>query len=107
MSPDEPISIEHGETVYNEHGDELGIVGDFNENGFDVKIIDQSADIETPDSNEDVTGEDEKPGKEFGEGYLMWRCENCGEMGDLEDGYPDECPNCGASKENIAKALED
>jgi rubrerythrin len=37
----------------------------------------------------------------------MWRCEDCGEMGDLDDGIPEECPNCGAPKEHIHMAQED
>ncbi|MFW5919329.1 MAG: DUF7130 family rubredoxin-like protein, partial [Halanaeroarchaeum sp.] len=50
---------------------------------------------------------EEIPGQEFGEGYLMWRCDECGEMDDLEDGMPETCPACGAPREAIEKVLED
>jgi len=50
---------------------------------------------------------EETPGQEFGEGYIMWRCTDCGEMGELDDGLPAECPNCGAPKEALAKQRED
>jgi ABC-type ATPase with predicted acetyltransferase domain len=35
----------------------------------------------------------------------MWRCENCGEVGELEDGLPSECPDCGS--EEVHKQRED
>jgi rubrerythrin len=51
--------------------------------------------------------EAEAPGQEFGEGYIRWRCTDCGEMGELDDGLPEACPNCGAPKEALAKQRED
>uniref|UniRef100_UPI00300EA125 DUF7130 family rubredoxin-like protein n=1 Tax=Halalkalicoccus salilacus TaxID=3117459 RepID=UPI00300EA125 len=44
---------------------------------------------------------------EFGEAELMWRCMECGEMGRIEDGLPDECPNCGDSREALMYWTED
>ncbi|OIB58989.1 DUF7130 family rubredoxin-like protein [Natrialba sp. SSL1] len=39
--------------------------------------------------------------------YSMWRCGDCGEMGQLEDGLPEECPNCSAPKEDLYYWEED
>lgn len=37
----------------------------------------------------------------------MWRCEDCGAMGDLEDGIPESCPDCDAPKEHTHNSQED
>lgn len=37
----------------------------------------------------------------------MWRCWQCGEMGRIEASLPDECPDCGASKEELYYWIED
>lgn len=101
-------SIDPGTSVYDEDGDELGVVSGFTTDGFEVTA---STDAGTgPERRtEDAaspTGE-EPPGKEFGEGYLMWRCTECGEMGDLEEGLPGACPNCGAPKTALYSVEED
>lgn len=52
---------------------------------------DPDSDAETePTADEDI-----------GASYLQWRCTNCGETGTLEDGVPESCSNCGASKDDI------
>lgn len=106
----ETVSIESGDTVYDDNGHVLGIIHEFTDEGFAVEVIDAGATVEMPDGPaEPAENEDEEdiPGKDFGEGYLMWRCEDCGEMGELDDGFPEECPNCGAPKEHIHNAQED
>ncbi|WP_232701895.1 DUF7130 family rubredoxin-like protein [Halobacterium wangiae] len=110
--PPETVSIESGDTVYDDDGHVLGIVDEFTDEGFGVEVIEAGPDVEMAEAHAEKTDhgdEDEEdiPGKEFGEGYLMWRCEDCGEMGDLDDGIPEECPNCGAPKEHIHMAQED
>lgn len=91
--------IEPGETVFDEDGEPLGMVTGSTEDGFEV---------ETGGSADPQTGDQEElPGQGVGEGYIMWRCSECGEMGELEDGFPSECPNCGASEELISEAVED
>jgi len=79
---DEPITP--GETVYDEDGQVLGQVSGYTTDGFEVKIGEGGS----------ASGDDAEtiPGQEFGEGYLMWRCSECGEMGDLGSGMPDTCP---------------
>lgn len=91
--------IKPGEPVYDDDGVLVGHVSGFTEAGVEVETID-------PD---DLRGhsEEERPGQEFGEGYLMWRCGDCGEMGELDDGFPETCPNCGARKEDIGYWIED
>jgi len=104
------ISLETGETIYDDRGRVIGVVDEFTDEGFSVETVDGGPDVEAVDGTGDHGDEDEEdiPGKEFGEGYLMWRCEDCGEMGELEDdGIPEECPNCGAPKEHIHMAQED
>jgi len=37
----------------------------------------------------------------------MWRCWECGELGRLDRDVPDECPNCGADREDLSYWTED
>lgn len=94
--------IESGETVYDEDGQIVGTVCESTAEGFAVDTVDGVQTVE-----ESFDPDEELPGQEFGEGYLMWRCEECGEMGELEDGFPEQCPACAASSEHVVKALED
>jgi rubrerythrin len=94
---DEPI--DPGETVYDEDGRVIGRVSGYTADGFEVETKESGS--RSGDSEETI------PGKEFGEGYLMWRCSECGEMGDLESGMPDMCPECGAPEESIYAVEED
>lgn len=90
------VDIKPGQIVYDEDGTELGRIQGMTERGFEVNIRDGLTKFSL----------EHRPGKEFGEGYLMWRCTNCGEMGDLEN-VPEECPNCGAEKEELYAWTED
>lgn len=94
---DEPI--DPGESVYDEDGRVLGQVSGYTSDGFEVSITERGS-----------TGGDDAeviPGQEFGEGYLMWRCSECGEMGDLAEGMPDSCPECDAPEEALVAVEED
>lgn len=114
--------IETGAVVYDHEGNELGVITGLTGEGFKVSInediehIDEEshADIADPGSEQAAktneaslhsSTQKHNPGQEFGEGYLMWRCDNCGEMGTLEDGLPSECPDCGSA--NVYKWRED
>lgn len=99
----EDISVERNEEIFTNDGTLVGVVGDVTEDGFEVETV-ADASVEHGDG---TVSEEENPGQEFGEGYIMWRCTECGEMGELEDGLPEECPSCGAPKEAIAKQRED
>ena len=86
-----------GEAVYDDQGRKLGTVRGFDEDGFYVT---------TEEGIESLSVEHERSGHDFGEAELMWRCSECGEMGDVE-ALPEECPNCGAPKEALYYWTED
>lgn len=91
----ERSSITPGDEVYDESGRLLGRVSALTDDGFETELV------------EPGEAEEEIPGQEFGEGYLMWRCTECGEMGDLADGMPESCPDCDAPREAITQMVED
>ena len=97
MSDDSP-HLGLGATVYTDDGEPLGTVRGFDEDGFYVT---------TRDGISSLSIGHERSGHDFGEAELMWRCSNCGEMGDLQDSFPEECPNCGVEKEEIYYWTED
>lgn len=112
--------IELEMAVYDEEGDQIGVVDSFTDIGFQVAIHDVGTGDEEPGGDIDQGGSVEEaadaeggvvhqhePGQEFGEGFLMWRCDECGEMGEIEEGLPEECPNCGAEKEKLMYWTED
>jgi len=90
------VSIEPGELVYDGDNEVVGRVSGLSDSGFEVEAVES-----------DESEVEEVPGQEFGEGYLMWRCGECGEMDELEDGLPTSCPNCNAPKEAITAVEED
>jgi hypothetical protein len=92
-------SIKPGMAVYTEDGRVLGRISGFTDGGFEIEYPD-------PDDPDGIDLE-ELPGRAFGEGYLMWRCGECGEMGELDDGFPKVCPSCGAPREEISEVQED
>jgi len=83
-----------GKRVFDKHGEPLGIIREQTSGGFVV-----TADADRPESQRSTSGE-------FGEAYLMWRCMECGEMGEIES-LPEQCPNCTASKESLYYWTED
>lgn len=87
-----------GQTVYDDEGNELGRIRGFDEHGFYVTLDEGIEGF----SEEHVTS-----GHEWGEAELMWRCWECGEMGDIEEDIPEACPTCGAPKEDIYYWTED
>ncbi|WP_418285071.1 DUF7130 family rubredoxin-like protein [Halorubrum sp. DTA46] len=90
------VSIEPGELVYDSNSRVVGRVSGLTNDGFEAE--------ETALDESEV---EEVPGKEFGEGYLMWRCGECGEMDELDGGLPESCPNCSAPVEAISAVEED
>lgn len=97
MSQDD-LSVATGTTVYTEEGEQLGTVRGFNADGFFVT---------THEGIDSPSVEHLHSGHGFGEAELMWRCSNCGEMGELDDGVPDTCPNCDGPRENLYYWTED
>ena len=94
----EALSLAFGESLYNEAGEEVGTVRGLEEGGVYVT---------TREGVEGMSIEHARSGHGFGEAELMWRCTQCGEMGDIGKDIPDECPNCGAPKEDLMYWTED
>ena len=86
-----------GTTVYDEHNNAIGDIRGLTDDGFVVS---------TREGIEALSIEHERAGHEYGEAELLWRCADCGELGDIED-LPDECPNCGADKTALYYWTED
>lgn len=95
-SDSDEMSLEPGEEVYDRRGRAVARITGMTDNGYEIEAIEES----------EADGE-EMPGPDFGEGYLMWRCTECGEMGELDDGMPETCPECGAKKEALTGVVED
>lgn len=91
-------SVAVGEEIYNGQGEFLGRVRGYEEGGFFVT---------TRDGMERLSIEHARSGHDFGEAHLMWRCMECGKMGEIDDGLPENCPNCGRSKEHLEYWKED
>ena len=94
----EDVQVKFGMPLFSEDGTKVGTVRGFDENGFFVT------------TREGIVGmsvEHLRAGHELGEGELMWRCLECGEMGDIDADIPDNCPNCGTERENIYYWTED
>lgn len=87
-----------GETLYTEDGDPVGEIRGFEEGGAFVTFREGA---------EALSIEHARSGHEFGEANLMWRCTECGEMGEIDEGLPNECPNCGEPKEALMYWTED
>jgi rubrerythrin len=83
-----------GEKVFNADGEELGVVRELINGGLVVSV-----DLGAGEHQRSTSGE-------FGEAYLMWRCMECGEMGDIDE-LPDQCPNCEAERESLYYWTED
>jgi DNA-directed RNA polymerase subunit RPC12/RpoP len=118
------VPIEPGVVIYDAEENVLGVVSGMTSKGFEVSIdeniesIDEEgyASVEMPDGEDEqaaktddeslyTSEQDHNPGGEFGEGYIMWRCRDCGAMDELDDGLPVECPDCGS--EAVYKQRED
>lgn len=91
-------NVSLGTTLYTEDGEAVGTVRGFEQGGVFVTVRE---DIEA------LSVEHARAGQTFGEAELMWRCTSCGEMGDLGEGLPEECPHCEARKEELMYWTED
>jgi len=96
-SKDTETTVDVGQHVFDAEGTELGTVRGITDDGFLVSTRQGIAALS-------VAHEHSSP--DVGEAELMWRCRDCGEMGDIE-GLPESCPNCGASREEIYYYVDD
>lgn len=94
----EPIQIKPGETLYSDDGTEIGTVRGLEKGGVFVTLR---------DGVESLSIEHARSGHSFGEAELMWRCMDCGEMGEIDEGIPENCPNCNAHREELMYWTED
>lgn len=95
---EEATSLSFGQTLYDEDGRPVGSVRGMEEGGVFLT---------TREGVESLSIQHARSGHAFGEAELMWRCLNCGEMGELDDDLPDQCPNCGAEREELMYWTED
>jgi hypothetical protein len=93
---DSVVDVRIGTTVYDGDGIELGTVRGLDDAGFYVRSV---------EATDRVSFEDARDA--FGVGYVMWRCWECGEMGQIEDDLPAACPACDAPREELYYWAED
>ncbi|WP_224270559.1 DUF7130 family rubredoxin-like protein [Haloprofundus salinisoli] len=98
VSDNEIERLSLGKVVYDDEGTELGTIRGFDNAGFYVSMR---------EGLEAMSIEHARSGHDWGEAHLMWRCTECGEMGEIGDGLPDQCPNCGTPKEDLYYWTED
>jgi rubrerythrin len=104
MSSDAPAATEsefegitHGQPVFDEDGNKLGSVRGFDDAGFYVVAADEYR-RSTVEHSRDI----------FGKEFVMWRCWECGAMGQIEGAeLPGACPDCDAAKEELYYWAED
>lgn len=95
---DDVTELASGQTLYDEHGAPVGTVRGVEAGGVFLS---------TREGVESRSVEHARAGHGFGEAELMWRCTDCGEMGEIDGGLPEECPNCGTERENLMYWTED
>jgi hypothetical protein len=95
--PDEH-DLSFGQTLYTDDGHAVGTVRGLEDGGLYLTVR---------DGVESLSVEHARSGHAFGEAELMWRCLNCGEMGEIDGGLPSPCPNCGVPKEDLMYWTED
>lgn len=94
----EATSLSFGQVLYDESGRPVGSVRGMEAGGVFLT---------TRSGIESVSVEHVRSGHAFGQAELMWRCLNCGEMGDIGDELPENCPNCGVEREELMYWVED
>lgn len=90
-------AVDVGDQVFDSEGTKLGTVRGITEGGFIVS---------TSEGIESLSVTHERSAPQVGEAELMWRCDDCGEMGDIAD-LPESCPNCGAAREEVYYYVDD
>lgn len=94
----ENIAVGFGQMLYTEDGVPVGTVRGIEEGGLFIS---------TREGAEALSIGHARSGHGFGEAELMWRCMTCGEMGEIDEGLPDNCPECGAAREELMYWTED
>jgi len=94
----EAVELSFGQALYDADGREVGTIRGLEEGG---------AYLTTREGAEGLSVEHARSGHTFGEAELMWRCTQCGEMGEIAGDLPEQCPNCGVEKEELMYWTED
>lgn len=94
----DPVPVSPGETLYTDDGTAVGTVRGIEKGGVFVTLR---------DGKESLSVDHARSGHNFGEAELMWRCMECGEMGEIDEDLPDNCPNCGTEREDLMYWTED
>lgn len=89
-------TLKPGQRVYDESGREIGRIQAITDLGVEVNTH----------SDVDTLSLRRAPNVNLGEGYLLWQCTECGELGDIEQ-IPDRCPSCESGREELYAYLED
>ena len=87
-----------GDTLYTEDGIPVGEVRGVEEGGLFVSLREGA---------ENLSIEHARSGQSFGEAELVWRCTECGKVGEIDEGIPDACPSCDAPREQLMYWTED
>jgi len=90
------LVVKPGQRLYDSDGRGIGVVCGITGDGFEVSPTERVVGVDL----------EHDPGGAVGEGYLVWRCAECGEVGDLET-VPGACPGCGAEREALYAWIED
>lgn len=88
--------VTFGERIYDADGNELGRVRGVDEDGFYVTTGEGVVAMSVEHQADSMGGEKE----------LLWRCWECGAVGKIGE-MPDECPDCGARREDLYFWRED
>lgn len=94
----EPMDFSMGQMLYTEDGEPVGTIRGMESGGLFITLR---------EGVEELSVEHARSGHSFGEAELMWRCTECGEMGQIEDGLPEQCPNCNSEREALMYWTED
>jgi hypothetical protein len=94
----EPLEVTPGQTLYTGDGTAVGTVRGIEQGGLFVTVR---------EGVENLSIGHARSGHSFGEAELMWRCRTCGEMGQIDSGIPEACPDCGAEREELMYWTED
>ncbi|MDS0284605.1 DUF7130 family rubredoxin-like protein [Haloarcula onubensis] len=95
---EEATALSFGQVLYDDAGRPVGSVRGMEAGGVFLT---------TRDGVESLSVEHARSGHAFGQAELMWRCMNCGEMGDIDGDLPANCPNCGVDREDLMYWTED
>jgi rubrerythrin len=92
------VQLTFGQTLYDEDGAAVGTIRGLEAGGVFLT---------TRDGVEALSVEHARSGHSFGAAELVWRCTECGEMGEIDEDVPDRCPNCDAPREQLMYWTED